>query len=484
MKFKSLKVLLPLFFVTLAMMLVSCHKIINPDPIPSPSDEPTYVDFVGAWKSNDSEPVYMVLNSDMSGIVYEFYTENGKTIRDEVKITWSYRYDKLILLDENEESYTYFVIAITEKILKLSSLEGKDETYIRVNKSDIPDGGGGSSDDTGDDGDESGDDTGDDDGDEKLGTIQTIEAEPAAYNAILKGQFKGGVLPTSLGFDYSYYPDFPPRFTKRISMNGKFGGFTLEALNIVDLATIYYRAFAIVKDKEIYGEIKSFETKQGTYKIDGKEYKFIKVTGLSSGSFSMMQTELPPEAEFEFDGCKKVMNCTYNDKMTKGEMREFVNSSDSRIIMMRYPTPKEWIYAASGGSSSAGYIYSGSNKNDEVAWYSSNSNGHARKPALKLPNELGFYDMSGNYAELTLDLDDDEYEEFKDMILRMVSFNNMSAATFNRMWNADGGAFGGCWDSSPDDCQINSAVSVKSQTERNSFDNTRYTIRWVYSRPD
>lgn len=483
MKSKSLKVLLPLFFVSLAMMLVSCHKIINPDPIPSPSDEPTYVDFVGAWKSNDSEPVYMVLNSDMSGIVYEFYTENGKTIRDEVKITWSYRYDKLILLDENEESYTYFVIAITEKILKLSSLEGKDETYIRVNKSDIPDGNGESSDDSGvdgDDGEEGGDYSGE--GDEKLGTIQTIEAEPAAYSAMLKGQFKGGVLPTSLGFDYSYYPDFPQRYTKRISIDGKLGGFTLEARNILDLATIYYRAFAKVKDKEIYGEIKSFETLQGTYKIDGKEYKFIKVTGLSSGSFSMMQTELPPEAEFEINGSKVVLNMNNRNYITKGEMREFLNNDGP--VLMRYPTPKEWIYAATGGSSSAGYIYSGSNNIDEVAWYSSNSNGHTKKPALKLPNELGFYDMSGNYAELTQELDDEELEGWIDVTLINTKIQDVSASKFNKMWKADGGAFGGRWDSSSDNCKTNSAIDVSSQTERNRIDITKYTIRWVYSRPD
>ena len=65
----------------------------------------------------------------------------------------------------------------------------------------------------------------------------------------------------------------------------------------------------------------------------------------------------------------------------------------------RLPTEAEWEYAARGGSQSQGYIYSGSNNIDEVAWYSSNSNGSAQPVGTKLPNELGIYDMSGNVWE-------------------------------------------------------------------------------------
>ena len=60
------------------------------------------------------------------------------------------------------------------------------------------------------------------------------------------------------------------------------------------------------------------------------------------------------------------------------------------------PSEAQWEYAARGGNKSKGYIYSGSNTIDDVAWYSSSTT-HPVK--TKAPNELGIYDMSGNVLE-------------------------------------------------------------------------------------
>ena len=65
----------------------------------------------------------------------------------------------------------------------------------------------------------------------------------------------------------------------------------------------------------------------------------------------------------------------------------------------RLPTEAQWEFAARGGNNSQGYIYSGSNTIDDVAWYTSNSSSTTHPVKTKAPNELGIYDMSGNVLE-------------------------------------------------------------------------------------
>ena len=63
-----------------------------------------------------------------------------------------------------------------------------------------------------------------------------------------------------------------------------------------------------------------------------------------------------------------------------------------------FPTEAQWEFAAKGGNESKGYIYSGSNDLDLVAWYGYNTYG-TQPVGTKEPNELGIYDMSGNVYE-------------------------------------------------------------------------------------
>jgi formylglycine-generating enzyme required for sulfatase activity len=65
----------------------------------------------------------------------------------------------------------------------------------------------------------------------------------------------------------------------------------------------------------------------------------------------------------------------------------------------RLPTEAEFEYAAKGGNKSKGYKYSGSDSLNDCGWYRDNSEKHAHPVAMKMPNELGLYDMSGNVWE-------------------------------------------------------------------------------------
>lgn len=86
------------------------------------------------------------------------------------------------------------------------------------------------------------------------------------------------------------------------------------------------------------------------------------------------------------------------------EAKKFINELNERKNRnYRLPTEAEWEYAARGGKYSKNYKYSGSNQLKEVGWYRDNSHRETKEVGLKLPNELGLYDMSGNVYEWCLD---------------------------------------------------------------------------------
>ena len=98
--------------------------------------------------------------------------------------------------------------------------------------------------------------------------------------------------------------------------------------------------------------------------------------------------------------CKIVGNNLPVVSVSWSDVQEFLKTLNSKTDRhYRLPTEAEWEFAARGGIESRGFKYAGSDNLDEVAWYAENSHFKHHDVGLKLPNELGIYDMLGNIHE-------------------------------------------------------------------------------------
>jgi len=142
----------------------------------------------------------------------------------------------------------------------------------------------------------------------------------------------------------------------------------------------------------------------------------------------------------------------------------------------RLPTEAEWEYAARGGSKSEGFLYSGGNQLDEVAWHYGNSKrdnssgfyeNHGTMPVgLKQPNELGIYDMTGNVYEWCSDRYNRDYYGYSP-----VENPKGPESGYSRVLR------GGSWGDEPKACRVAYRVSVGEYT--NYF---MYGFRFVKDR--
>ncbi len=103
-------------------------------------------------------------------------------------------------------------------------------------------------------------------------------------------------------------------------------------------------------------------------------------------------------------GRMPVINVNWNDAYEFCQWATNVTGSPVRL-----PTEAEWEFAARGGTKSRKFTFSGGNKVDDVAWFAENSERKTHNVALKAPNELGIYDMTGNIWEWVADWYSDEY---------------------------------------------------------------------------
>lgn len=132
------------------------------------------------------------------------------------------------------------------------------------------------------------------------------------------------------------------------------------------------------------------------FKVNGVEFTMIPVE-YANGNFLLAETETTEQLYQAIIGGNSSSqypqkgNAYWDDFLSKLKAQTELD--------FRVPSISEWQYAYKGGNKTQGYTYSGSNIISNVAWYSGNS-GNATHPVKQLqPNELGFYDMSGNVYE-------------------------------------------------------------------------------------
>lgn len=121
------------------------------------------------------------------------------------------------------------------------------------------------------------------------------------------------------------------------------------------------------------------------------------------------------------------------------------------------PSESEWEFAANGGNKSLGFQYAGSNKLKEVGWYGLNSYGSTKPIGIKLPNELGLYDMSGNVWEWCEDYWHYNYKNvLKDSSAWLVGGDKNRRVTR-----------GGSWYRDDNDCRVTSRLRVSANLRDN-----------------
>lgn len=191
---------------------------------------------------------------------------------------------------------------------------------------------------------------------------------------------------------------------------GTFSDSQQPRLNIITASSGYTRMLSptvFQKGESGYMDIPTASSNMGwqnsvILKINGVEFTMIPVD-YASGNFLLAETETTEALYKAITGSGDSSNLAKTG-VYESDWKSFVNKiNDLTSLSFRYPSKAEWQFAAKGGNKTKGYVYSGSNIIDNVAWYLGNSNSVVHNVKLLQPNELGFYDMSGNLSEYASD---------------------------------------------------------------------------------
>lgn len=136
-------------------------------------------------------------------------------------------------------------------------------------------------------------------------------------------------------------------------------------------------------------------------KVNGVEFTMIPVE-YSGGFFLLAETETTEQLYNAITGATASTSQLPKKGLSYNTWTTYISNLKYATELNFYvPSEEEWQYAYQGGNKSQGYLYSGSNIISNVAWYQGNSGGTVHNVKQLQPNELGFYDMSGNVYEFT-----------------------------------------------------------------------------------
>ncbi|MEY3443436.1 MAG: hypothetical protein RLZZ519_1717, partial [Bacteroidota bacterium] len=134
-----------------------------------------------------------------------------------------------------------------------------------------------------------------------------------------------------------------------------------------------------------------------------------------------------------FPGCGKCPEDNVNWYMANDFVKELSRKTG---LKFRLPTEAEWEFAARGGIKSQGFIYSGSNDPNTVAWYQDVGNNRTHEIGQLRANELGIFDMSGNVFEWCQDW-------FSDSAYSTIDYDRFPAGPPTGMLRVMRGGWGG-----------------------------------------
>ncbi len=216
-------------------------------------------------------------------------------------------------------------------------------------------------------------------------------------------------------------------FSTTVNWKGSMKETVVLRKKVVDLRSGYI----LLPQKE---KIELVKVEGGTFDIGGNANNPRTVTltrdywigkyEVSQGQWKALGLNKKVACRWENDGYP-VENVSWNEAMAFCEqLNQLTKGQLPKGYHFTLPTEAEWEYAARGGVKSRGYEYSGGNMLEKVGWFWLNAGGKphpVKGKKVKIGNELGIYDMSGNVLEWCRDSCD---IDAKNLVISAFAFSN------------------------------------------------------------